>query len=385
MPIRRAPLSRLALVLPLVFALTGQAEATFPYREASCQQGQLKYINGLPVLSVRGTPKQIGQQQATLTADAARRILEYPKRVLGLVGAERRLGKFLEMGRSLVAQIPDDHLAELEAFAETAGLDRDLLIGTNAMVDTYRGGFGCSSLIVEPERSATGGPLFGRNLDFYNLGILQEFTIVVVCRPQNKHAFVSVGFPGMLGCFSGMNEAGLALAVHEVFISRDRAGIFNPDGVPYTFGFRRILEECSTIEEAEKLMRSMPRTTLLNLALCDRRKGAVLELTPKNVVLRPSEGGICACTNHFRTEPLATFALSRRYWRLMKTQRLGEIGLADVAGKLHEVNLGRLTVQTMIFEPAPLKLHLAFGSCPASALPLKELELAELLRAAPGS
>jgi isopenicillin-N N-acyltransferase like protein len=52
--------------------------------------------------------------------------------------------------------------------------------------------------------------------------------------------------------------------------------------------------------------------------------------------------------------------------------------VADVAKKMDEVNLGRMTVQTMVFEPAALKLHLAIGSCPSSALPMKLLELKPL-------
>ena len=48
--------------------------------------------------------------------------------------------------------------------------------------------------------------------------------------------------------------------------------------------------------------------------------------------------------------------------------------------RLDAVNQGRLTLQTMIFEPAALKLHLAIGKCPASKLPLKELELGPLLK-----
>ena len=43
------------------------------------------------------------------------------------------------------------------------------------------------------------------------------------------------------------------------------------------------------------------------------------------------------------------------------------------------LNQGWLTLQTMIFEPAELKLHLAIGACPTSALPMKTLELAPLL------
>jgi hypothetical protein len=39
----------------------------------------------------------------------------------------------------------------------------------------------------------------------------------------------------------------------------------------------------------------------------------------------------------------------------------------------------------MIFEPVPLKLHLAMGSAPSSALPLKTLELAPLLKPESGA
>jgi hypothetical protein len=380
MPLARNLVSPFALLALLVGAVPARADGPFPYRKGEHEEGRLDYINGLPVLVVEGTPEELGEQQAALTAEAAGKILGYPRKLLGLIGRERRLPEMLAMSRSLAPQIPADHLTELEAFAGAAGLDRDSLLELNTLVDAYRGGLGCSSLIVDSHRSATGGPLFGRNLDFFTRGTLQRYSIVVVCRPENKHAFVSVGFPGMLGCFSGMNDAGLALAVHEVFFSKDRAPMFNSKGVPYTFCFRRILEECSTIEEAEKLARSLPRTTLLSLALCDREGGAVLELTPRNVVVRRGQQGILACTNHFRTECLATLSFPLRYFRLMRARRLPQLRLADVARKLDQVNLGRLTMQTMIFEPIPLVLHLAIGSCPSSALPLKRLELAELFK-----
>jgi hypothetical protein len=54
--------------------------------------------------------------------------------------------------------------------------------------------------------------------------------------------------------------------------------------------------------------------------------------------------------------------------------------LKDVAQKMDEVNQGPLTIQTMIFEPGSLKLHLAIGSCPASKLPLKTLKLAPFFK-----
>ena len=253
------------------------------------------------------------------------------------------------------------------------------MAAVNVLVDTYRGGFGCSSLVVAPERNETGGPLFGRNLDFFTAGELQEYSLVTVFRPAGKHAFVSVGFPGMIGCLTGMNDAGLTVAVHEVFFSGDGSSIFNPSGTPYTFTFRRILEECTTVEEAKACLRRTERTTFLSMAVCDRERGAVLEMTPKTVAVRRGGHGITACTNHFRTSQLATISLGWRYRILMRSLEAEHIDLDYMAAKLHQVNLGPLTMQTMVFEPGPLKLHLAIGSCPSSYLPLAGLELAPFL------
>ena len=104
-------------------------------------------------------------------------------------------------------------------------------------------------------------------------------------------------------------------------------------------------------------------------------------MTPKSVAARHAVDGILACTNHFRTEELAVPIFSSfcpRYPKLIQSRKLDQLDVAEVAKKLNEVNMGRLTVQTMIFEPAALKLHLAIGSCPSSALPMKLLELKPL-------
>jgi predicted choloylglycine hydrolase len=240
--------------------------------------------------------------------------------------------------------------------------------------------FGCSTLIVEPDRSATKGPLFGRNLDFPTCGFLQDYTAVEVFKPKGKHAFASIGFPGMLGVLSGINDAGLALAVLEVYSTADNSVRFDPSGTPYAMCFRRLLEECTTIEEAEKALRAMKRTTMLNLAVCDTKHGAVFELTPKQVVVRSAENGVLPCTNHFRTKELCTKKECWRFKKLDNCQDMKTIGLDQIGKKLNEVNQGRLTLQTMIFEPATLKLHLAFGKCPSSELPMKELDLGPLLK-----
>jgi isopenicillin-N N-acyltransferase like protein len=370
---------RLLPAILLLIASVARAEQARVFQEGRSGSAELKYINDLPVLTVSGTPEEIGRQKAALTIDVVKGIVDYPRLLLERSSRKDRLPEFREMSQALAQQIPADYRAEMQAFADRSGVDRDIGILANTLADIYRGSVACSSLIVEPERSATGGPLFGRNLDFYTLGLLDKYSLVTVHRPKGKHAFVSIGFPGLFGCLSGMNDAGLALAVHEVFFSRDGAPIFNPKGMPYSFCFRQMLEECATVEEAEKLLRATERTTILSLSLCDRNGGAVvLEMTPKSVVARHASDDILVCTNHFRTDELAMWLAMRlcdRYPKLVQARKFDRLDISDVAKKLDEVNMGRLTVQTMIFEPAALKLHLAIGSCPSSALPMRVLEL----------
>ena len=69
--------------------------------------------------------------------------------------------------------------------------------------------------------------------------------------------------------------------------------------------------------------------------------------------------------------------------RLQTLAKVGELerklGPGDLQVGLHEACLKTLTMQTMVFEPQGLRLHLAAGSIPASAGTMKVVELAPLL------
>jgi predicted choloylglycine hydrolase len=220
----------------------------------------------------------------------------------------------------------------------------------------------------------------GRNLDWPSIARLHQYTLVIVYRPDGKRAFASITFPGVLGCTSGMNDAGLVIAMLDAFESRDGAARLNPLGIPTLLMLRRILEECTSVEEAVTLLRSIERASSLNIAVCDQRRGAVLEVTTKNVVVRPSESGVCLCTNHFRSAELATSKECWRYDRLLGSLRSKSYSVSDIGQRLHEVNQGHLTLQTMVFEPRALDLHLAFGEGPATRLPMSRVNLAELFQ-----
>jgi predicted choloylglycine hydrolase len=361
----------LVLVHPL------QAREPFRYTEGKYGKGELKYVDNIPVLVVEGTPEEMGEQAATLGHQAAVGIMAFPQAYLKSKGLEATWPLVLWFAKSLVPQFPPDHLKELDTIVKKVGIDRDLAIVGNTFTDLKKLG-GCSALIIEPTCSANKKPLFGRNLDYPTLGFLHEYSLLTIYRPRGKHAFASIGFPGFIGCLSGMNDAGLALAVLEVEATKDGSLGFDPKGVPYALSYRRVLEECATLGEAEKLLRSLKRTTYTNLAICDVNGGAVFEMTPKSFVVRRSENGFCACTNHFRSKELAKDVQCPRYEILSTCRECEQVNLDQIRKLLATVgprSQADQTLQTMIFEPADLRLHLAIGTPPTSALEPKLIDL----------
>lgn len=377
-----------------VFCAASPAAEPFRFPEGKQGKAELKYRNDLPVLEVEGNSEEIGKQLALLAVKPATRILDYPQDILhgflrhGDESIDHLMfktmwGFFTQTADKMAKGFPNDYKAELDSMIKAGEFDRTKALVGNTMFDAksklleLRKGFGCSTLFVEAKRTTTGKPLYGRNLDFPSAGYLNEYSLVTIYRQKGKHAFATVGFPGLIGCLSGMNDAGLTVAVLEVYDTKEQGPQFDNTGVPYAMCVRRLLEDCATIKEAEKALRDMKRSTILNLAVGDATEAAVFEFTPKSLAVRQSKEDVCICTNHFRTQELCTDNLRcYRYDRLSKCE--DKVDLEALAKRLDSANQGSHTLQTMIFEPATLTLHLAIGKCPTSALPMKTLELKEL-------
>ena len=379
---KRSRLLVLGLLASVLLDLHVARAAEPIYKEATHGRGSLEYVQGIPVLELAGTPEEIGSQHASLAMAAIRPQLGLARKILEAHGLGAAWPVVGGISRVMVSNAPQRYRTELEAAIQAAELDRDAATGVyvaNAMIELRRMG-GCSAFAVEPERSAAGELLFGRNLDFPVIGDLDRLSVLMIVRPEGKYAFASVGFPSLIGVLSGMNEKGLAVATLDVYSSKDGSPIFNPQGAPLGLTYRQILEECATVDEAEKLLQSARHTTWMNLAVCDRDQAVVFEITPASVVRRSSEAHLLACTNHFRTDQLCTSTACRRYDALRAYWKREKIGLQDVAQALHTVHQGPMTMQTMIFEPKSLKLHLAIGKGPTSNQPLKLFALEEHLK-----
>ncbi|MFQ5733195.1 MAG: C45 family autoproteolytic acyltransferase/hydrolase [Planctomycetaceae bacterium] len=372
-------------LLVLILAAPSAADKPFPVPPGKHGQGELKLVKGVPVLFLEGTAKEIGTQHGKLVGPHIKELLRFPKTFLKAVGRERQWPIVAAAGSAMMTRVKKEHREEMQAAIAAADVDAGSIVVANTMLELRRLG-GCSTLIVGKRRSKTGEVIFGRNFDFPPMKVLDRYGLVLVYRPKGKRSFVAVGYPGLLGVISGINDAGLCVATLDVYGSKDGSPKFDATGQPMMFTFRRILEECKSVKEAEALLRSAKATTWMNLAVCDRNGGVVFELTPKSVVVRKPEGHICACTNHFRTPKLATRISigADRYATLIGSRKMKMIGLKDVAKLLHAVNQRSWTIQTMIFEPAAMKLHVSLRNPPTSDKPLTTLDVKALLKGPDG-
>jgi isopenicillin-N N-acyltransferase-like protein len=373
-------MSRLVLVLAVVACggLVAATEPTPAFPAGKHGSGELIHVNGVPVVVVRGKPVEIGEQFGVLAVKNAPGLDELHRNFLRDAGIEDRAVLTRLLARRLRPNFPPDYLAEIEAMVKASGREMDLALFANTVYD-LSSGMGCSTVVVEKGRSKTGEPLFGRNFDWLPSKGIIEHTLLAVFHPAGKRSFAVVTVSPIIGCISGINDAGLACTINEIRIKQSKDGaVFNWDGTPTLLAFRRVLEECGTVTDAEKLLRGMKRTTSACLTVCDRDGGSVIEITPKTVVVRSAVNDVCLCTNHLRCDELSK---GEKCWRYAVLESLQEgdakIGVDDVFAQLHEVNQGKATLQSMVFEPTRRTLHLKYGYGPATKLEAKTFELGE--------
>lgn len=365
----------LLLVAPLA-----RAEEPKRFPAAKHGAGELSYVGNVPMLVLKGTPTEMGEQFGKLAISNAPDLDALHKQFLMDAGQEKRYPILAAMSAALKPGFPPHVATEVEAAAKASDRELGLLLFANTLAD-LTSGMGCSTVIVEKERSKTGTPLFGRNFDWLPTKGINEHTLVVVYKGEGKRAFAAVTVSPIAGVISGMNDAGLCVTINEISIrkSKDKAE-FNWKGTPLLLTFRKVLEDCGSVAEAEKMLRDLPRTSTCCMTICDKTGGAVFELTPKNLEVRRHENGVCCCTNHFRTDKLSVTDKCDRYEKLksLQVKDAPTLGVSDVFAQLDRVHQGKNTLQSMVFEPGERVLHLAYGVGPATKLTPTKLELGKL-------
>lgn len=316
----------------------------------------------VPVYELNGSAADMGARHGELLGADIRTLHEGYTRAY--FGSEARRLLAMAAATAFESRLRPEHRDELRALASQTAIDAKQMMLAQCFLD-LSAVTACSTITLPPEAAPDGVARFGRNLDFPGFNLAENQTVVLVYRPEagdGRYAFAAVGWPGLIGVLTGMNEHGLTLANMEV--KRDRR---LPSAMPYTLLYRTVLENCKSVDEAIALLEQTPRQTANNLMLMDAAGNrAVAEITPEAVTVRRGEpGSALISTNHPRGPgPDADHpGLCRRYDRLRHAsgREFGHIDANAVGDMLARVSQGKYTLQSMVFEPANRVMYLATG------------------------
>ncbi|MBI3725668.1 hypothetical protein HY251_17210, partial [bacterium] len=320
------------------------------FLEGKSGRGRLLLRGNLAIACVEGSPDEIGSQLGALAREPLRDLLSSWKRLSLL---RDLLTSSPPEGHSPGAGVPEDHLHEVEAMALSADVDARDLLRANAAADSCA----CTAFAAfGPADGRARGPLvFGRNLDFAPSHVLGRSTLVLLVRPRGKRAFVSIGWPGFAAVSSGMNEAGLCAAI----LVNEGAGPRRA-GTPLAFLVRRILEECSTVEEARALFRATRVASGHFVALADEKTSAIVSADAPDRFL---EAGSLSCANG-PLDPVCAVDTDERARALadLLEENAGKVDPAAARRILGAVCQPHENTHAIVFEPARRAISLARGT-----------------------
>jgi dienelactone hydrolase len=206
------------------------------------------------VLLLAGSPYEIGFQHGKMLKAEVRQIV---KRVLTLVqqaeiaGVKGYSSGTLEQAWARTSQFIDKrYQEEMHGLADGADLDLNDVQLANVFPELFH----CSGFALFKTATTDGRLLHGRILDYMTEVGLQNCAVIIVTQPDNYNAFVNVGYAGLIGSVTGMNDRQISIGE----MGGDGQGKW--DGVPMSFLIRKTLEEANSLSQAVEIFRVMPRT-----------------------------------------------------------------------------------------------------------------------------
>lgn len=143
----------------------------------------------------------------------------------------------------------------------------------------------CTGFAAAAPATRDGVTLLARNFDFEGGALFDRDKIVSVVAPAGKIAYLSVGFPGMIGVVSGFNSAGIGVAIQSI------AGGETADvGEPTTLLVADLLQNERSFEGAVERIRHANVFVSDIFIVADAKSGRIglVEKTPSAFSVRES-------------------------------------------------------------------------------------------------
>jgi hypothetical protein len=240
------------------------------------------------------------------------------------------------------------------------------------------------------DRDKEKGIIFGRNLDWSDCGGLGSLSLVINRKYSavDKLSTVEIGFPGLVGTFTGMNKSGLSIAMNVC-----RGETMGVLGMPATLFNRMCLESAVAVDDIAKLLKTSRPLGCYHLMAADSLSARSFHLFQGENgehVERILKDGVPLITTNFRylsqtqtTDDLhnsreraeiAAYAFNREHKRYPQ-KTIAEIVIEIL--KYPPID-SETTIQKVGMCPVSKQLSVAFDDQWAGRLSLQPVDTAEL-------
>lgn len=392
----------MSLTISTVLGLLLAPPASAP-TSAPALSGRLGTYAGMPVLELWGTPEEAGYAQGWLLAEPMLRLFDailldpatgttpeaYESVLRPLAARTFAWEPACQQELDGILRGLRDRLGPGRARSARLGrtLDLDDLKVANTLADWH--GVLCSSFSAWGKLTTDGETLTARNLDYPGAPALRRAQIVVIRRACGEsHAWIGLSWPGIIGAYTGMNDAGVTISLH------DASGLPPADVIgltPRALALRAALEAAGPVHCVDDVRGVFARRRVLvgnNVHVSVPATGREAADPPAVVfeydgnpreqgvtVRRPGSDDVPAealcCTNHMRSRRPAEGC--DRYARL--SQRLNRAEAAgehfDPPAALAAIRLvaDDTTVHSVVFVPGRRELWVQTD--PAQAAPVR--------------
>ncbi|MBC7545340.1 MAG: hypothetical protein H7338_21655 [Candidatus Sericytochromatia bacterium] len=421
------PLVLSLAVTPPAVLPANAAPAVVPAAAAAVPPGKRATIGGYQVVWLKGTPYEMGYQHGMLLHDklkAGHETIQWNPTL--------RLMLMIAQSQGLIALAKDNcyptTLQEIEGFLAATKdigwtMDECLALNFGDMIAEFvRVGTpdadklvtpGCSQFVATGAATADGRLYHGRLLDWVKIDFILENPVIFVREPKDGIPHATIGFPGNVAPFSGINAAGVTIASNEA-TPRDK-NVDRRKGRSHVQMLSRILGESHSLAEARAFIKSEPHMTCDIFTITDgnTKEASVFEMAPDHIGERRLTDGVVFTSNHFLAPETAALdrepvnPSSRR-----RFERLGQLLSPQVSGSLYGkltplgmVNIMRDRVDpwtgktsplsefddacslatngalyAILFDPEARKFWVAMGKIPVPTQPFVGFSLTELLQ-----
>ena len=371
-----APVERLA---PAPADPTHESARPAAAADEPAGDGRLSRINGYSVLHLSGTPEQMGEQHGRLLKPVIKKVIE--------AAIRREMAYSLDSYKRLIAgarvmekHLPDAFRRELKALAAAADVPYDEVAALQLFGDVSRSSsIYCSTYAVFGKATATGECFAGRNMDYWDYGVMSYAAVLIHFRPDEGVPFVTVSWAGIINGWTAMNVKGIVVANNTGYGARANS----QEGISTCFMLRKVAQFCDTVEAGVKTIQQGPRAcgTVMLVAGGAPPNAAEVEYDHKAIAVRWAKDGYVLGTNHFRTlyedPPLKdTDGWCVRYQSMLGLIK-GNYGQIDDSMNFTadpKVYMG-INLHSAWFATQSLCFHLAMGPAPAAEGPFEAFRL----------